>query len=54
MFRKAFQNRRRAFELAANVGRAFASRNLKAALSTLTDVIKFYHTEKGLYFSRFV
>ena len=43
----------RALEIGANVGTAFASRNPKAALTSLPEVINFYHTGKGLYLPRF-
>ena len=43
----------RALEIGANVGTAFASRNPKAALTPLPEVINFYHTGKGLYLPRF-
>ena len=35
-------------EIVTNVATATASRNPKAALSTLPEVINFYHTGKGL------
>ena len=38
----------RALEIGANVGTAFASRNRKAVLSTLLELINFYHTGEGL------
>jgi len=44
----------RALEIGANIGSAAVSRNPKAALSTIPDVIKFYHTGKGLYLGKFV
>ena len=40
-------------EFGANVATAAASRNPKASLSTLPEVINFYHTGKGLYLPRF-
>ena len=40
-------------EIGANVATSAASRNPKAALSTLPAVINFYHTGKGLYLPRF-
>ena len=48
------KNPARAPEIGANVGTAMVSRNPKAALSTLPEVINFYHTGKGLYLPRFV
>ena len=44
----------RALEIGANVATAAASRNPKAALSSLPQVINFYHTGKGLYLGKFV
>ena len=48
------KNPGRALEIGANIGSAAVSRNPKAALSTIPDVIKFYHTGKGLYLGKFV
>ena len=42
------KNPARALEISANVATATASRNPKAALSTLPEVINLYHTGKGL------
>ena len=41
------KNPARALEIGANVTTAAASRNPKAALSTLPEVIKFYHEGEG-------
>ena len=41
-------------EIGANVATVAANRNLKAALSTLPEVINFYHTGKGLYLPRLI
>ena len=41
-------------EIGANLGTAAASRNPKAALLTLPEVINFYHTGKGHYLGKFV
>ena len=41
-------------EIGANVATAAAGRSPKAALSTLPEVINFYHTGKGLYLRNFV
>ena len=49
----ALKNPARFLEIGANVATAAASRNLKAALSTLLEVINFYHTGKSLYLPRF-
>ena len=50
----ALKNPARFLEIGANVATAAASRNPKAALSTLPEVIIFYHTGKGLYLPRFI
>ena len=50
----ALKNQARFLEIGANVAAATASRNPKAALSTLPEVINFYHTGKGLYLDKFV
>ena len=44
----------RALEIGANVATAAASKNPKAALSTLPEVINFYLTGKGFYLGKFV
>ena len=49
----ALKNPARFLEIGANVAAATASRNPKAYLSTLPEVINFYHTGKGLYLHRF-
>ena len=49
----ALKNPARFLEIGANVASATASRNPKAALSALPEVINFYHTGKGLYLPRF-
>ena len=48
------KNPARALEIGANVATAAASRNPKAALSTLPEVIKFYHEGRGLYLGKFI
>ena len=48
------KNPARAPEIGAIVATAAASRNPKAALSTLPEVIYFYHTGKGLCLGKFV
>ena len=48
MAKNVLKNPGRALEIGANVGSAFVSKNPKAALSTLPEVINFYHTGKGL------
>ena len=42
------KNPARAHEIGANIATAAVSRNPKAALSTLPEVINFYHTGKSL------
>ena len=54
MAKNVLKNPGRALEIGANVGSAFASRSPKAALSSLPQVINFYHTGKGLYLGKFV
>ena len=49
----ALKNLARFLEIGANVATAAASRNPKAALSSLPEVFNFYHTGKGLYLPRF-
>ena len=49
----ALKNPSRFLEIGAIVAAATASRNPKAALSALPEVINFYHTRKGLYLPRF-
>ena len=41
-------------DITATMAAAAASRNPKAALDSLPEVINFYHTGKGLYFSETV
>ena len=53
MAKNVLKNPGRALEIGANVGTAFASRNPKAALTSLPEVFNFYHTGKGLYLPRF-
>ena len=48
------KNPSRALEIAANIATAAATKSPKAALSTLPEVINFYHTGKGLYLGKFV
>ena len=49
----ALKNPSRFLEIRANVATAAASRNPKAALSILPEVIKFYHEGRGLYLGKF-
>ena len=50
----ALKNLARFLEIGANVATAAKSRNPKAALSTLIEVINFYHTGKSLCPGKFV
>ena len=52
--KNALKNPSRFLEIGANVVTAAASRNPKAALSTLPEVIKFYHEGRGLYLGKFI
>ena len=54
MAKNLLKNPGRALEIGANVGSAFATRSPKAALSSLPELINFYHTDKGLYLGKFV
>ena len=51
---KVLKNPGRALEIGANIATAAATKSPKAALSTLLEVINFYHTGKGLYLGKFV
>ena len=48
------KNPGRALEITSNIATAAATKSPKAALSTLPEVINFYHTGKGLYLGKFV
>ena len=54
LVRNALKNPSRFLEIGANVAAATASRNPKAALSAIPEVINFYQTGKGLYHGNFV
>ena len=51
---KALKNPSRFLKIGANVATAAVSKNPKAALSALAEVIIFYHAGKGLYLGKFV
>ena len=51
--KNVLSNPGRALDLTAKIATAAATKNPKAALSTLPEVINFYHTGKGLYLPRF-
>ena len=44
----------RALEVTSNIATAAASRSPKAVLSSIPEVINFYHTGKGSYLGKFV
>ena len=48
------KNPGRVLEIGANIATAAATKSPKAALSSLPEVINFYHTGKGLYLGKFV
>ena len=48
------RNPGRALDLTAKIATAAASKSPKAALSTLPEVINFYHTGRSLYLGKFV
>ena len=50
----ALKNPPKFLEISANVATAAVSKNPKAALSALPEVINFYHTGKGLHVGKFV
>ena len=51
--KNVISNPGRALDLTAKIATADATKSPKAALSTLPEVINFYHTGKGLYLPRF-
>ena len=52
--KNVLSNPGRALDLTAKIATALASKSPKTALSTLPEVINFYHTGKGLYLGKFV
>ena len=54
MAKNVLSNPGRALDLTAKIVTAAASKNSKQALSTLTELITFYNTGKGLYLGKFV
>ena len=52
--RNVLSNPTRALIITANIATAAESRNPKKVLSSLPEVINFYHTGKGLYLAKFV
>ena len=53
MAKNVLKKPRRALHVTANVSGAAASRNPTAALSTIPEVINFYHTGRKLYLVKF-
>ena len=54
MAENVLENPGRVSGIGADIGTASASRSPKAALSSLPEVINFYHTGKGLYLGKMV
>ena len=52
--KNVLSNPGRALDLTTKIATAAATKSPKAALSTLPEVINFYHTGKGLYLGKFV
>ena len=52
--KNVLSNPGRALDLTAKIATAAATNSPKAALSTLPEVINFYHTGKGIYLGKFV
>ena len=51
--KNVISNPGRSLDLTAKIATAAATKSPKAVLSTLPEVINFYHTGKGLYLPRF-
>ena len=52
--KNVLSNPGRALDLTAKIATAAATKSPKAVLSTLPEVINFYHTGKGVYLGKFV
>ena len=52
--KNVLSNPARALDLTAKIATAAASRSPKAVLSTLPEVMNFYHMGKGIYLGKFV
>ena len=52
--KNVISNPGRALDLTAKIATTAATKPPKAVLSTLPEVINFYHTGKGLYLGKFV
>ena len=52
--KNVLSNPGRALDSTAKIATAAATKNPNAALSTLPEVINFYHTGRGLYVGKFI
>ena len=52
--KNALKNPSRFLEIGANIATAASTKSPRAALSTLTEVINFYHEGRGLYLGKFI
>ena len=52
--KNVLSNPSQALDITANIPTTAASRNPENVISTLLELIKFYHTGKRLYFGKFV
>ena len=52
--KNVLSNPGRALDSTARIATAAATKSPKAALSTLPEVIKFYHEGRGLYLGKFI
>ena len=53
MAKNVLKNPTRALDITANIATAAASRQTKNVMSTLPEIITFYHTGEGLYLANF-
>ena len=54
MATNVLKNLGRALEINPNIATAAATKNPKASLSSLPELINFYHTGRGLYVGKLV
>ena len=54
MAKNVLKNPSRALDITANIATAAACRNPKSVLTTLSELITFYNTCKGLYLGKIV
>ena len=52
--KNVLRNSRRALDITANIATAAPSRNSQKVLSTLLEIVNFYHTGKGCYLGKLV